>query len=432
MLKRTVSFLVLSMALSRAGAEPLAPPDAPLTLDALLSSAAVANPSLRAARAGADATEGAFLQAGMRPNPDVSFLQEGFGPSERTSTGLVSQRIELGGKRGARLDVASYGREAALARLDARNAALRAQVIDAFYGLLAAQRQLQVATESADIARRTLDSADKRVRAGKISPVEAGKARVAEVGAQIELQRARAQAAVQADRLATITGESAVRERAVAGDIETLPTPEPLAEMVARTDGAPLVRTARAQMLRSDAAIRVERARRVPDITVSAGMKHMVTGGVPFNQAVIGVSIPLPLFDTNKGALLEAAHNAEQAEAEFDNERASLRLQLASAYTNFQNAAAEAQRLKSEVLPAARDTLVAMSRGFDLGKFAFLDVLDAQRTLYQEQSRYVQALTTAHLAYAELGRLEGTPLPSSSDLSTSSASSGTSPVAVLP
>jgi cobalt-zinc-cadmium efflux system outer membrane protein len=55
-----------------------------------------------------------------------------------------------------------------------------------------------------------------------------------------------------------------------------------------------------------------------------------------------------------------------------------------------------------------------MSRGFELGKFAFLDVLDAQRTLYQEQSRYVQALTTAHRAYAELGRLEGTPLPTAS------------------
>lgn len=407
-------FLATVTLVTRAVAQP-AP--GPLTLDDLLTRAAITNPALRGARAGADASYGAFMQAGMRPNPDISFLQEGFDPSERTSTALMSQRIELGGKRGARLDVASYGREAALATLDVRNATLRAQVIAAFYGLLAAQRQMQVASESAEIARRSADLADKRVWAGKVSPVEAGKARVAEAGAQIELEKARAQAMTQADRLATISGEPAVRERAIAGDIETLPTPEALAEMLAHAAGAPLARAAKAQMLRSNAAISVERAKRIPDITLSAGMKRVVTGGVPINQAVVGVSIPLPIFDSNKGALLEAVHRAQQAEADFDNETANLRLELASAYSAYRNAADVARRLRSDVLPAARDTLDAMSRGFALGKFAFLDVLDAQRTLYQEQSRYVQALTNAHLAYAELGRLEGTPLPSSSSFS---------------
>ncbi|SAK52357.1 outer membrane efflux protein [Caballeronia hypogeia] len=424
MLVRTLAALLFLVATSQTAAEPVLAPadvnaqaerkDSALTLDYLLSRAAAANPSLRAARAGADASRGTLVQAGASPNPDLSLLQEGFSSSERTSTALLSQRIELGGKRGARLDVASYGRQAALASLDVRDATLRAQVITAFYGLLAARRQLQVAAESADLAQRSVELADKRVRAGKVSPIEADKARVAEAGAQIELARARAQTATQAERLSTITGVLEVRDRGVAGDIETLPTAETLAELLARADAAPLVRAAKAQMLRSNAAISVERSKRMPDITVSAGMKRSVTGGVSMNQAVVGVSIPLPIFDTNKGGLLEAVHQAEQAEAEFDNETANLRLELASAYSTYRNAADEAQRLKSEVLPAARNTFNAMSRGFELGKFAFLEVLDAQRTLYQEQSRYVQALSEAHLAYAELGRLAGTPLPSSS------------------
>ncbi|MDR3099528.1 MAG: TolC family protein, partial [Paraburkholderia sp.] len=165
-----------------------------LSLDDALGIAAASNPVLRSAVAGANASAGAFMQAGARPNPNLSFLQEGFGGQERTSTALVEQTIELGGKRRARLDVASYGRQAALASLDGQAAQLRAAVITAFYDMLAAQRQMQVAQESADIALRSADMADKRARAGKISPVESTKARVAAADAQIALASARTQA----------------------------------------------------------------------------------------------------------------------------------------------------------------------------------------------------------------------------------------------
>jgi cobalt-zinc-cadmium efflux system outer membrane protein len=213
------------------------------------------------------------------------------------------------------LDVASYGREAALASLDGRGAALRSDVVAAFYGLLAAQLNQQVAQESADTAARSADLAAKRSRAGKVSPVEATKARVAETGAQIELANARTRVSMAVEKLANTTGSSLVRGRAVTGDIETLPAVEPLSELLERLPEAPLSRVARAEVSRSNAAISVEQAKRIPDITFSAGMKRVITGGRPDNQAVVGISIPLPLFDTNQGALLEAVHQAEKTKA---------------------------------------------------------------------------------------------------------------------
>jgi cobalt-zinc-cadmium efflux system outer membrane protein len=391
-----------------------APPEgAALSLDEALGIAAENNPLLRGARADAEASRGTFMQAGARPNPQLSLLQEGFGGMERTSTALVNQTVELGGKRQARLDVASYGREVALDLLDARGAALRSDVIAAFYGLLAAQRQLQVARESADIATRSAELADKRARAGKVSPVEATKARVAATGVQIEQANAASRLTIAAEKLSNVTGSPLVRGRPVAGDIENVPALEPLAELLPQLSGAPLARAAQAETLRSNAAIAVERAKRIPDITFSAGMKRVVTGGVPGNQAVVGVSIPLPLFDSNQGALLESVHKAEKASADFESEKARLQLDLTQAYANYERSSLEARRLKTDVLPAAREALDAMSRGYELGKFSFLDVLDAQRTLFQVQSQYVQALTDAHLAYAEVGRLVGVPLPGS-------------------
>ncbi|GAB7524809.1 TolC family protein [Paraburkholderia sp. 2C] len=386
----------------------------PLTLDDALALAAQNNPQLRSARFNADATSGAIMQAGARPNPSLSLLQEGFSGADRTSTALINQTIELGGKRDARLDVASYRREAALASLDSRTAALQADVASAFYGLLAAQRQLQVADESAQLAARSAGIADRRVLAGKVSPVEATKARVAASAAGIEAANARRRVATAVDVLANATGSEAPRERAATGDLDTLPSVDPLAQLQQRIDSGPDSRVARAEALRANAAITAEKARRIPDITISAGMKRISTTGAPINQAVIGISIPLPIFDTNKGALLEAVHQAEKADADVDAARARLQLELSQAYAAYETAADEARRLKADVLPAAREALDAMSRGYELGKFGFLDVLDAQRTLFQGESQYVQALGDAHRAYAEIGRLIGAPIPASS------------------
>ncbi|WP_433704983.1 TolC family protein [Paraburkholderia sacchari] len=381
-----------------------------LSLDDALGIAAASNPVLRSAVASANASSGAFMQAGARPNPNLSLLQEGFGGPDRTSTALVEQTIELGGKRQARLDVASYGRQAALASLDGQAAQLRAAVITAFYDMLAAQRQMQMAQESADIALRSADMADKRARAGKISPVESTKARVAAADAQIALASARTQAALAMEKLANVTGRPEVRNRTVTGDLDALPEIEPLPALQSRLDESPASRVAQAEVLRSNALVSVQKARRIPDITVSAGMKRVWTSGIPDNQAVVGVSIPLPIFDTNKGAILEASHNAEKASADLDSEKARLQLELAQSWSSYENAAQEARRLRDEVLPAAKQTLNAMLRGFELGKFSFLDVLDAQRTLFQAQSQYVKALSAAHQAHAEIGRLVGTPL----------------------
>lgn len=382
----------------------------PLTLADALGIADRNSPALRGALADSNASVGALMQAGARPNPELSLLQEGFGGTERTTTALVNQTIELGGKRRARLDVAAYGREAAVATLDEQGAAVRADVTSAFYGLLAAQLQLQVTEESAALAARSADLAGRRARAGKVSPVEATKAQVAAAAVQIEVATARSRVEIAREKLNAATGSVRTEARVAVGDLEAMPAVAPLAALAEQLADAPLARVARAEMLRSNAAVSLERAKRMPDVTVSTGMKRVVTGGVPDNQAVVGIAIPIPLFNTNKGALLEAAHKAERANADLDRERARLRLELTQAYANYEAAAQEAQRLKADILPAARLALDAMSRGYELGKFSFLDVLDAQRTLFQAQSQYVRALADAHAARADIGRLVGTPL----------------------
>ncbi|WP_082778939.1 TolC family protein [Burkholderia sp. PAMC 28687] len=379
----------------------------PLTLDEAQRIALDNNPLLLSARSEADATAGSYMQAGARPNPEVSFLQEGFKSAERTSTGLLSQRIELAGQRSYRLDAASYARQGALASLDGRVAILHADVSTAFYGVLFAQKTVELARDSADIATRSAQLVQRRATAGKVSPVEATRAQVAATEAQIALTSANAFVSATRVKLASTMGIPDLTNRVVTGDAEALQVPIGLSALQQRIEDSPAARRAFAEIGRSNAILSLERARRTPDITVSAGMKRIVAGGISSNQAVVGISIPLPIFDTNRGAVLEARHRAEKASSDRDGALAQMRMDIAQAYASYDAASSEARRLKSEVLPAARQALDATSRGFDLGKFGFIDVLDAQRTLFQTRSQYLKALIAARQAYADLERLVG-------------------------
>ncbi|MBE3123883.1 MAG: TolC family protein, partial [Planctomycetes bacterium] len=85
---------------------------------------------------------------------------------------------------------------------------------------------------------------------------------------------------------------------------------------------------------------------------------------------------------------------------------------LAEAYQVLASSFAEATILRDEVLPAAEAAFTASSEGYRLGKFGYLDVLDAQRTFFETQGQYIEALAAYHRAAADVERLVGQSLES--------------------
>src|SRR5258708_26588593 len=82
---------------------------------------------------------------------------------------------------------------------------------------------------------------------------------------------------------------------------------------------------------------------------------------------------------------------------------------------------------EEKLLPDASRTYEAATQGFALGKFGFLDVLDAQRTLFQARSQHLKALSDAQKAAADLEALLGAPVSAQASPINSTASSNTSP-----
>lgn len=363
------------------------------------------NPDLAHARLELQALQGAELQAGARPNPELGVLLEDTRAATRTTTLQLSQAIELGGKRAARQAAAAQAREQAAVALTARQADVRAAVAAAFFELLGADAQRQLAEAGVKLAHDAAGAADKRLQAGKVPPLEVAKARVAEAQARAELAQALSEGQQARARLAALWGQGPQAVTHAEGGAGALPAQPSEAQLAAWAADAPALQLARLDIARRQALTDGERAKRTPDVTVTVGAKRDAELGR--TQAVIGLSLPLPLMDRNQGGLLEALRREDQAREALTAATLSLQADVAAAAERLRASREQARLLADDALPVAQTAFETALKGYELGKFAFLDVLDAQRSLIQLRRQQLQHTADAHRAAADLARLLG-------------------------
>lgn len=363
------------------------------------------NPDLAQARLELQARQGAEAQAGARPNPELGLLLEDTRAATRTTTVQLSQALELGGQRAARVSAAARAREQAAVALAARQAEVGADVRVAFFELLGAEAQQRLAASGAELAAAATRAADKRLQAGQVPPLEAARARVAEAQARAELAQGQSALLQARARLAALWGQGPQAVTPPEGDAGALPAQPADAQLQAWAAEAPSLRLARLDIARRRALTDGERARRVPDLTVTVGARRDAELGR--TQAVVGVSLPLPLLDRNQGGLLEALRREDQAREALTGAALKLQADVAAAAERLRASRQQALLLAEEALPVAQAASDTALKGYELGKFALADVLDAQRSLLQLRRQQLQAHTEAHRAAAELDRLLG-------------------------
>lgn len=376
-----------------------------LSLPEALAAAFAQNPELAAAGREVGVAEGERRQAGLLPNPELSWEAEDTRRDTRTTTVTLSQPFELGGKRRARVAVATTGQAIAQLELERQRNGLRADVVQAFHTALRAQTALELAQQSQALTERGLRVVHGRVTAGQASPVEATRAQVQLAQAQSAVRRAASQRSVAYQALARLTGSPlATFDHLQAANLSpgAAPTVEALLDKVEQTAEW---RLAAAQVERGEASLGSEKAQRIPNLTVSLGSQYSREDRERVN--VVGLSMPLPLFDRNQGNVLVAARRADQARDLRNAVELRLRSETRSALSQWATAMQEVQAYDRTILPSAQQAVDTATRGFEMGKFAFLDVLDAQRTLIEARGLYLAALAAATDARAQLERVYG-------------------------
>ena len=377
----------------------------PLSLAKAIELALEGNPEVAAAKRQWEATEGQVLQGRSRPNPELAYSLEDTRSKTRTQSWQLNLPVELGGKRAARTKAAEKTREQAQAQLAELQATVRANVAAAYFDVLTAQERLVLARDSAALAKSSTDTVSKRVAAGKVSPVEESKARVAEAGVRVELAQAASEQRNALSRLFALLGRIDAPYTVLEGKAENLPSVPSLADLQPLISSAPGVVLARIEVDRRKALTALEQSKRVPDVTVSVGMQR--SNETQRNVLLFGVSVPLPVFDRNQGNLLEALKLEDKARDELQAATVRLHSEVAQARERLSTIIAEVQSLQQDVLPGAKSAYDAATIGFENGKFNFLEVLDAQRTYFTAKSQYLKALGEAHRAAADIDRLLG-------------------------
>lgn len=383
-----------------------------LRLQKVLSLSLMKNPALAAFSWEVRAMEAAKLQASLLPNPELDIELENLAGTEEMSgtdametTIQLSQLIELGGKRNKRDLVATLEHDLARWDYEAKRLDIFSGATIAFIDVLSAQEHLALAEDMASLAEKFHTTVSDRVTAGKVSPVEKTKAAVTLSRNRIKVERMKRSLKAARKNLAAYWGSSVTTFEKVVGELHNvspIPSSTLLETMISRN---PDIARRVVEMEKYQAALDLSKAGRIPDLTVSGGYRRF--NETDKNAFVIGLSVPLLFFNRNQGDIAESSYRLSKGAYEKRAVETEVKKDLNESYQKLSIAYTEVNALKTEVLPGAQLAFDAANEGYQLGKFNFLDVLDAQRILFDSREQYLDALSTYHTSVAEVERLIG-------------------------
>jgi cobalt-zinc-cadmium efflux system outer membrane protein len=346
---------------------------------------------------------------GALPNPELSIEAENiYGDDELEGldsaeiTYGVEQLVEFPGKRGSRVNIAESERARSYFERDAAQLDLIRDVTIAYAELVAAQQELFILEEERGLAAEVRDSVAAKVEAGKEPPIQQNKAQIELSSSEIALDRARRMAIAKKQTLAALMGSDTTDFAVQPGSLPAVTEPEPLEIYQAHVAQTPDAQTLEAGVTQAQAALSLEKANVLPDPTVSLGVKQFRENDT--QAFVAGVSLPIPVFNINRAGIERAGHELNAAKLDQRSGQLTLQTALIETYGNFTSAYREASALQASVLPGAEEAFQFARGGYDAGKFGYLEVLDAQRTLFDARRQFNEAVLDYHQQRAVLER----------------------------
>jgi cobalt-zinc-cadmium efflux system outer membrane protein len=226
--------------------------------------------------------------------------------------------------------------------------------------------------------------------------------------AELQLQQASNELDIARAALSAQWGDKRTRFEQVEGDLTKITAIPDYSAIIAMIKHNPDVARWMTELDQRKASLATAEATRIPDLTVTAGVReYWNTGDMAL---VTGISLPLPLFDRSQGRIQEALQRLAKAHEEQRTAEVNAHSALERAYRSLSIARNEALTLRNELMPVADRAFKAAREGYRQGKFGYLEVLDAQRTFFETQVRYLNALVGYQLSAAELERLIGVSL----------------------
>ena len=364
---------------------PAAAQPAPLTLPDAIACARTQSPVLGPARARLEGAQLGERLAGRWRDPQLQVQVENLGhgrdPGD-TAIGLdafalVSQPLEIGGRRAARIGAAGADRALAASTLALLERQVTLDTVERYVGILRGVRTIDVLGRNIDELTALVETFEARVAAGVAPEADLLKFRTEAARQALALARVRLELDRQAAGLAVLLGSTdPVDPRRLVDPVPVAPPDgDARALAIAALDGRPEVRIARARLDLARQSLRGERSLRLPQPALAGGYKRTAYQ----NTGVLGVSLTLPLFDRNGVSIALATAEERAAARELEAVERRVGLETQTLLANARQLAAHAARAESEVLRPAAQVRSAAQVAFREGAADVLTLVDAER-----------------------------------------------------
>lgn len=389
-----------------------------LDLEEAVQRAWTYSPTMSIATSEIDIKQAEEYQAGLLPNPGLDIEIDGVdsivkkrrcGNNDREITYSVSQLIELGGKRSSRKQLAAFqtslaAYEMEIIKLDVLNAVTKA-VVD----VAAAQEYLKLAEEQKRIAHEVHSTTSAKVQGGKISSLQEKKAHLSKITASLVAEKAQRTLTLAKKKLAATWGGTQTDFSEVTFPFFEIITPFDLETLIAEQSNNIEVMKWNMEIATAEQVVVYEKTQRVPDVVVTAGYCDYQNDG---GGLLFEFSMPIPIFDRNQGNICRAKQQLNQLYERRNEGIVQLRIDLEDAYDQLISAYKAGVSFKENILSSARQAFDAAREEYAQGKNDYLELLDAQRTLFEVQEQYINTLIDYHHRKADVKRLGGTSLSS--------------------
>ena len=381
-----------------------------LSIDDAIARVMDASPRLQSVVTGVDVAKGEELQASFRPNPELSLEAEDFGGSDQFGgtnsaeyTLSFNQKIELGGKRDARKKAAQASFAVAQEDVSIERLNIIRDVHAAYINVLADSESVGLAVEQQQLAEDVLKIVNKRVSAAAESEIQKSKAEVTHANTLILKEQASRQVQIARHNLAKLWGAVTFDEHLDKSHLFELEEPGAYEYFIEKLSHLPDIQRLMLESEYKDYLFNLAKTERTADPTVSVGVRRFEEDSD--NAFLVGLSIPLQVFNKNQGNIAKAQAELVQTQSNSQQIELNLKQSLFENWQNWKTAYSEASHLKTKLLPAADKSFHLAQSAYERGRFTYLEVLDAQRTLINARDQYLNTLRRYHSARINVKRL---------------------------
>lgn len=383
-------------------------PPVKLSLAHALELALSQGPVSREAAARGAAADAALSSSHALNNPSLS-VAHGAG---RNTGGLdedilVTQTIELGGKRGARISQARAERDAAYADKAGTAADTSFAVKSAYYEALRTDDDYQLAMNALEVAQRFAGAAQTQYAAGDVPQSNVLRAEVEQSRAETDLASAETERRNQFATLRSLTGLPEASSIELTDRLTFSPVALRLPDLQAlAATNRPDLRAARSLVESLQAALRLASAQSRPDLFVE-GRRGSVDPSEPGSSVRAGITLPLWDLGRNRAEVAAARATLTEQQAKLEEATRTARLEVETALNTLTTAQKLVESFQGGRLERAKQLLDMAETSYTKGANSYLEVLDAQRVYANEQASYAHALASYNTALATLEHAVG-------------------------